>query len=233
MTAIAIAATDFAPRSSGSTKSPSFQPTPRAASKPESRTDEQSIDYELSFDGLQGIVAQSHIHVAQKDVNGVIVLWLCQGTSRAPANVAALTPECPQEGTVSGTLTAANVVQPVTPPPPPQQILAGELDEVITAIWAGKAYSTFTPDLSPGGEIRGQLDVDDDHSGHKRKVAADLEASSAMARWSMQPIVVSVASAASPENILHFNFGRAVLKLNSFSLLRKPKVKINLVVPAV
>ncbi len=131
--------------------------------------DEQSIDYELSFDGLQGIVAQSHIHVAQKDVNGVIVLWLCQGTSRAPATVAALTPECPQEGTVSGTLTAANVVQPVTPPPPPQQILAGELDEVITAIRAGKAYVNVHSSLSPGGEIRGQLDVDDDHSGHKGK----------------------------------------------------------------
>ena len=78
----------------------------RAASRPRSASDGESIDYELSFSGLQGIVAQSHIHIAQKDVNGGIVLWLCQGTSRAPASVAALTPECPQEGTVSGTLTA-------------------------------------------------------------------------------------------------------------------------------
>lgn len=132
--------------------------------------DGQSIDYELSFGDLQGIVAQSHIHVAQKDVNGAIVLWLCQGTQRAPATVAALTPECPQEGTVSGTLTAANVVQPVTPPPPPQQILAGELDEVIAAIRAGKAYVNVHTSLSPGGEIRGQLDPDDDdHGGHKGK----------------------------------------------------------------
>ena len=122
--------------------------------------DEQSIDYELSFSGLQGIVAQSHIHVAQKDVNGAIVLWLCQGTSRAPASVAALTPECPQEGTVSGTLSAANVVEPVTNPPtnPPQQIRTGELDEVITAIRAGKAYANVHTNLSPGGEIRGQIE---------------------------------------------------------------------------
>jgi len=134
--------------------------------------DEQSIDYELSFDGLQGIVAQSHIHVAQKDVNGAIVLWLCQGTNRAPASVAALTPECPQGGTVSGMLTAANVVEPAptpTAPTPPQQIRTGELDEVIAAIRAGKAYVNVHTDLSPGGEIRGQLDVDDDHSGHKGK----------------------------------------------------------------
>jgi CHRD domain-containing protein len=129
--------------------------------------DGESIDYELSFGGLQGVVAQSHIHVAQKDVNGAIVLWLCQGTQRAPATVAALTPECPQEGTVSGTLTAANVVQPT---PAPQQILAGELDEVIAAIRAGKAYANVHTDLSPGGEIRGQIDADDDdHGGHKGK----------------------------------------------------------------
>jgi len=129
--------------------------------------DDQSIDYELSFSGLQGTIAQAHIHVAQKDVNGVIVLWLCQGTSRAPASVAALTPECPQEGSVSGTLTAANVVQPATPPPPPQQILAGELDEVLAAIRAGKAYANVHTNLSPGGEIRGQLDTDS--SGHNGK----------------------------------------------------------------
>jgi len=44
-----------------------------------------AIEYELSFSGLGGVVAQSHIHLAQKDVNGGIVLWLCQGTARAPA----------------------------------------------------------------------------------------------------------------------------------------------------
>jgi hypothetical protein len=80
--------------------------------------------------------------------------------------VATLTPECPQGGSVSGTLTAANVVQPATPPPPPQQILAGELAEVIAAIRAGKAYANVHTNLSPGGEIRGQIDADDDHGGH-------------------------------------------------------------------
>src|SRR5262245_14387428 len=66
--------------------------------------DEQSIEYELTFSGLGGVIAQSHIHIAERRVNGGIVLWLCQGTARAPAAVAALTPECPQEGTVTGTL---------------------------------------------------------------------------------------------------------------------------------
>ena len=38
---------------------------------------EGMIDYELTFEGLQGNVTQAHIHVAQAGVNGGIVLWLC------------------------------------------------------------------------------------------------------------------------------------------------------------
>src|SRR5512134_17409 len=45
--------------------------------------DDQSIDYELTYSGLQGIVAQGHIHVAQRGVNGSIVIWLC-GTATNP-----------------------------------------------------------------------------------------------------------------------------------------------------
>ena len=115
--------------------------------------DEQSIDYELSFSGLQGAVAQSHIHIARENVNGGIVLWLCQGTSK-PADpvIAALTPHCPQQGTVTGTLTAANVTPVGT-----QQIGANELSEVIAMIRAGAAYANVHTAPSPGGEIRGQL----------------------------------------------------------------------------
>lgn len=120
--------------------------------------DQQSIEYELSFTGLQGTVAQSHIHIARKNVNGGIVLWLCQGTSRAPAAVAATTPECPQEGTVSGILTAASVTPVAT-----QQIGANELNEVIALIRAGAAYANVHTAPSPGGEIRGQIKVGGDN----------------------------------------------------------------------
>jgi len=131
--------------------------------------DEQSIEYELTFTGLQGVVAQSHIHIARPNVNGGIVLWLCQGTSRAPAAVAALTPECPQEATgptaVTGTLTNANITPVAT-----QQIGADELDEIIALIRAGAAYANVHTSLSPGGEIRGQVRVGggDDHGGDDR-----------------------------------------------------------------
>lgn len=118
--------------------------------------DEQSIDWALSYTALQGDVLQAHIHVAQKDVNGVIVIWLCgtgaTGTSLAgPAGTQTCTPG---SGEFSGTARAENVVAPT---PAPQQILAGELAEVIRAIRAGLAYVNVHTNLSPGGEIRGQV----------------------------------------------------------------------------
>lgn len=118
--------------------------------------DDGLIEYELSFSGLVGTVQQSHIHVGQRGVNGSIVIWLCQTTTTpAPAAVAGLTPFCPQSGTVTGQITAANVIAASTVS---QQITAGELAEVIAAIRAGVAYANVhaTP-LNPGGEIRGQL----------------------------------------------------------------------------
>ena len=125
------------------------------------KSDDTSFDYELSFSGLVGTVQQSHIHIAQRSVNGSIVVWLCQTTTTpAPAAVAGITPYCPQSGTVTGTITAANVIAAATTS---QQITAGELAEVLAAIRAGVAYANVhsTP-LNPGGEIRGQIQVSED-----------------------------------------------------------------------
>lgn len=119
-----------------------------------------SIAYELSYSGLEGTVAQAHIHIGQKNVNGGIVLWLCQGTARAPAQVAATTPECPQSGTVSGTLTPASVLVPASPNT--QGIGTGNgataWADVLRAIRAGKAYANVHTSIAAGGEIRGQVD---------------------------------------------------------------------------
>lgn len=126
------------------------------------------IDFELSYRGLQGPVRQAHIHVAQKSVNGVIVLWLCQtALNPAPASVAARVQTCPQEGTVRGRLEAADVVGPQPPgTPATQQIVDGELDEVIAAIRAGVAYVNVHTTPSPGGEIRAQFRRDRGHGHH-------------------------------------------------------------------
>jgi hypothetical protein len=115
----------------------------------------QVLDYELTYSDLVGTVQQAHIHFGQAGVNGSIVIWLCQtATTPAPAAAAGV-PICPQSGTVNGTITAANVIAATTTS---QQILAGELDEVIDAMEAGVAYANVhaTP-LNGGGEIRGQI----------------------------------------------------------------------------
>ena len=115
--------------------------------------DDQFIDYELTFSGLQGDVRQAHIHVGQRSVSGGIVIWLCQ-TSFNPGPTGTQT--CPQSGTVRGTIRASDVVA-ITGTNAAQQISAGELAEVLAAIRAGVAYANVHTSLSTGGEIRGQI----------------------------------------------------------------------------
>jgi hypothetical protein len=114
--------------------------------------DDQSIDYELSYSGLQETVSQAHIHVAQLSVNGSIVIWLC-GTASNPGPAGTQT--CPQAGTITGHITAANVIAgSITT----QQLFAGDLAPILAAIRAGASYANVhTIPLSPGGEIRGQI----------------------------------------------------------------------------
>jgi len=116
--------------------------------------DSDEIFYTETFSGLQGTVTQSHIHIAQPGVNGSIVIFLCQTT--ANPDPTGLAPQCPQEGTVTGTITAANVIAGATAS---QQLKAGDLAAVITAIRAGMAYANVHTTPSPGGEIRGQIRI--------------------------------------------------------------------------
>ena len=110
------------------------------------------IQYTETYSGLQGTVTQSHIHVGQLGVNGSVVIFLCQtATNPDPTGLA---PQCPQEGSVSGTITAANVIAGATGS---QQLAAGDLAAVIAAIRAGAAYANVHTTPSPGGEIRGQI----------------------------------------------------------------------------
>src|SRR5882724_9285633 len=92
----------------------------------------ETIHYELSFEGLESDVTQSHIHFGQRNTVGGIVVWLCQtaGTPAPPA-VAATTPLCggPRANTVTGTITAAKVLDVAG-----QGIAAGEFAELLSAI---------------------------------------------------------------------------------------------------
>ena len=115
------------------------------------------IAFELSYFHLKGNVTQAHLHMAQRGVNGGIVVFLCSNLGNGPAG----TPACPADGTaaepavVSGVRTADDVVGPAQPPG--QGIAAGEMGEVLRALRAGVVYVNVHTDLFPGGEIRGQL----------------------------------------------------------------------------
>jgi len=114
--------------------------------------DGDAIVYTETYSGLQGPVTQSHIHVGQLGVSGSVVIFLCQ--TAANPDPTGLAPQCPQEGTVSGTITAANVIAGATAT---QQLAAKDLAAVLTAIQAGAAYANVHTSVSPGGEIRGQI----------------------------------------------------------------------------
>jgi CHRD domain-containing protein len=121
---------------------------------------DQSIDYTLTYSGLQGATTQqAHIHIGQRSVNGGIVIWFCQSAAApAPPGIPTV-PQCTNgSGTFSGTITAANVVA-IGGANVGQQVSAGEFGKVITAIRAGKAYANVHTNLSTGGEIRGQIKV--------------------------------------------------------------------------
>ena len=114
--------------------------------------DSDTIQYEITYHGMEGNVTQSHIHFAQESVNGGITHFLCSNLGNGPAG----TPACPQEGTVTGTITPetmsanANVVA--------QGLTTGEFDELVRALRAGAIYANVHSSTWPGGEIRGQIE---------------------------------------------------------------------------
>jgi hypothetical protein len=119
----------------------------------EARLHASSFDYTLTYSGLDSGVLQAHIHFGAKFVNGGISVFLCSNLGNGPAG----TQPCPTPGgTISGTVTAANVIGPSG-----QDISAGQFDELMQAMRAGLTYANVHSNKYPGGEIRGQIKVDD------------------------------------------------------------------------
>jgi hypothetical protein len=113
--------------------------------------DGQSLEYVLSYDGLPTSVLFAHIHLGRPAINGGVMVFLC--TNSAPPAGIPVPPHCPQVGgTVSGVLTAADVIGP-----PSQGLSVGEFAEVIRALEAIAAYANVHTTAFPGGEIRGQV----------------------------------------------------------------------------
>jgi CHRD domain len=112
--------------------------------------DESSIEFELTYEALEGTTTTaSHIHLGQMSVNGGVSVFLCGGGGRPPCT--------PTSGSFSGTITAADVIGPTG-----QGLAPGEFAELLRALRAGKTYVNVHTDKHPGGEIRGQIQGNDD-----------------------------------------------------------------------
>jgi hypothetical protein len=113
----------------------------------------QKISYVLRYSGLEGDVQQAHVHFGKQAINGGITFFLCTNLGNGPAG----TPPCPQSGTVSRTVTAADIVGPGA-----QGIEAGNYAELAAAMRAGHTYANVHSSKWPTGEIRAQI-ADRDH----------------------------------------------------------------------
>jgi len=101
-----------------------------------------SIQFKLKYQDLEGTAQAAHIHFGQRDVNGGVAAFLCGGSK----------PACPPSGTVTGTITAADVVGPAD-----QGIDPGEIDELVRAMKHGVTYVNVHTSEFGDGEIRGQI----------------------------------------------------------------------------
>ena len=101
------------------------------------------ISYTLTYGDLEGgTVTQAHIHFGARGFSGGVIAFLCGGPK----------PACPPSGTVTGTITAADIVGPAA-----QGIETGSFDEAVRAIRAGAVYANVHTTRWLAGEIRGQV----------------------------------------------------------------------------
>jgi CHRD domain-containing protein len=127
--------------------------------------DDSSITYTLSYKNLSTPVTQAHIHIGATKITGGIAIFFCTNLGNGPAG----TPPCPNDatnsGTVTHTVTAADVVGPAG-----QGVTAGDMADVVRAIASGVTYANVHTTAHPAGEIRGQIrqsgdDEDDELPG--------------------------------------------------------------------
>jgi hypothetical protein len=127
--------------------------------------DDSTITYTLTYSNLSSPVQQAHIHIGATKISGGISIFLCTNLANGPAG----TPACPSDATNSGTVThtvsAADVVGPAN-----QGVPAGDFADVVRAIASHVTYANVHTNNHPAGEIRGQIrqhgdDEDDELPG--------------------------------------------------------------------
>ena len=113
-----------------------------------------TLTYTERFSGTGTPVTQSHIHFAERGVNGGVFLFLCSNLGNGPAG----TPACPQDGSpVTRTVSAAEFIGITT-----QNVPAANFDAAVRILRSGHAYVNVHTQQFPAGEIRGQVHFGDD-----------------------------------------------------------------------
>ena len=107
--------------------------------------DAQTIEFELSYENLEGTTTgAAHIHIGQEGANGGVVAFFCGGNGTPPCT--------PTSGFFKGTIEPDDITAV-----PGQGIALEEWSEVVRAMRAGKIYANVHTNKHPGGEIRGQV----------------------------------------------------------------------------
>jgi hypothetical protein len=107
---------------------------------------ERVITFTMTYT-LENAATQAHIHLAQRHVGGGVSAFLCGGSTKPPCP-----PGTAEPATVTGTITAADVIGPAG-----QGIEPGSFDELVRAMSAGATYANVHSTRWPAGEIRGQI----------------------------------------------------------------------------
>jgi hypothetical protein len=111
----------------------------------------QTATFTLTFSGLSTPITQSHIHFGRVHTPGNVIVFFCSNLNNGPAG----TQLCPQNatsGTVTGTITAADIIAV-----PSQGVPADNFDALTDALNSNTAYGNIHTTQFPNGEIRGQV----------------------------------------------------------------------------
>jgi hypothetical protein len=134
-----------------------YEETPQSLSSPGRGEFRATIDdgnreirYALTIGGLPTNILFAHVHFGQRATSGGVSAFLCGGGTKPDP--------CPVNGTVEGTIRPIDVVGPTG-----QGIAAGEWDELVAAMRAGYTYGIVHRSQFPAGEIRGQ--INDNNNG--------------------------------------------------------------------
>jgi len=111
----------------------------------------QTITFEETYSGLSTPATQSHIHFGNRYNSGGVSAFLCGGSTK---------PACPPGTTtvadITGTIKPADVIGPAG-----QGIGPGDWQKLVDAMRAGVTYVNVHSVKFTGGEIRGQINNED------------------------------------------------------------------------